>query len=142
MKKILFVCTGNTCRSPMAEAIFNAAAPGGFCAFSAGIAAPCGKPVSENSVSALKEIGIQTNHKSVPVTKELLEDYDYIVGMTGNHANKLIADYPDFTEKIFAFPFDVGDPYGCDLAVYRKCREQIQHGIDMIINEFCNEKQS
>ena len=58
MQKILFVCTGNTCRSPMAEKIFNHRAPSGYRAASAGIVTRDGKPISENSRLALEEIGI------------------------------------------------------------------------------------
>ena len=133
MKKILFVCTGNTCRSPMAEAIFNSLSPSDYTSYSAGISCSDGKPVSENSVLALSEIGIVTEHSSVMVNLPLLEQYDMIIGITENHARALISAFPELKERIYAFPCDVGDPYGQNLDAYRKCRDTIYEGIKEII---------
>lgn len=116
----------------MAEAIFNRCPPEGWHALSAGITASGGKPVSENSVKALAEIGITTDHRSVPTSDALLERCDRIVGITTDHARMLESLFPQHREKIFAFPTDVSDPYGCDLTVYRRCRDQIQAGVDAI----------
>ena len=85
MKKVLFVCTGNTCRSPMAEAIFNNLCNKDSISFSAGIYASEGRPVSENSVLALSEIGLETTHRSTLVTSEMMKEYDYVVILDENN---------------------------------------------------------
>lgn len=135
MKKVLFVCTGNTCRSPMAEAIFNSFCNKDSISFSAGIYASEGRPVSENSVLALSEIGLETTHRSTLVTSEMMKEYDYVVGITKNHAEILSQNYPEYKEKIFAFPCEVSDPYGQNLDAYKKCRDKIYNGVKAIINE-------
>ena len=117
----------------MAEAIFNSLAPEGYIAYSAGISCSCGKPVSENSVLALSEINISTNHTSIMVSTLMLEQYDMIIGITENHARALICAFPEHKDRIFAFPCDVGDPYGQNLEAYRKCRNTIHEGINEII---------
>ena len=137
MKNILFVCTGNTCRSPMAEAIFNHFAPEGYSAFSAGIYASDGKAISDNSIAALAEIGISASHTSVKINEQLMSKYDYIVGITSEHAKILTGLYPEFAKKIYSFPREVSDPYGMDLDAYRKCRDLIYDGICDIIKEIC-----
>ena len=82
-RTIAFVCTGNTCRSPMAEAIFNdMAEKNGVCvrAESFGIATSTGLPVSENSVIACKEIGIDLSGKaSTAVADAGIEKYEKIL---------------------------------------------------------------
>jgi len=136
----LFVCTGNTCRSPMAQAIFNECAPEGFVASSAGITASDGREVSENSRLALDEIGISVDHKSEKLCKKHLEEYDYIVGITADHARVITSLFPEHKDKIFAFPVDVSDPYGGDIILYRRCRDKILDGVKKIIGALNDEK--
>ena len=135
MKKVLFVCTGNTCRSPMAQAIFNLKCGPDFISDSAGISTSNGKPVSENSVIALKNIGIEISHSSQQITRDIAEKYDYIVGITTNHANILQNIFPDLKNKIYTFPIEISDPYGMSLSEYEKCRDKISEGIDLILDE-------
>ena len=140
MKKVLFVCTGNTCRSPMAQAIFNQYAPEGFVASSAGITAFDGKDVSENSRIALGELSISIDHRSEKLCRAHLEEYDYIVGITSDHARVIASLFPEFKDKIFAFPVDVSDPYGGDIILYRRCRDKILDGVKKIIGALANEE--
>ncbi len=139
MKKILFVCTGNTCRSPMAQAIFDHLAPDGFCSNSAGITTSPGKPVSENSLIALSQLGISCKHSSLPLSSQLMNEYDYVVGITADHAKIISAIFPEYKDKVFAFPADVSDPYGRNLSEYIKCRDMIYDGVQKIIGEICHE---
>lgn len=93
-RTIAFVCTGNTCRSPMAEAIFNdMAEKNGVCvrAESFGIATSTGLPVSENSVIACKEIGVDLSGKaSTAVADAGIEKYEKFYCMSQSHAKMLM----------------------------------------------------
>lgn len=139
MKKILFVCTGNTCRSPMAEAIFNFEAKEkniDAVALSAGIAAEPGSPVTENAVLATKELGIDISaHKSAQLTREMIAKYDKIYTMTASHASLLRSLFQNDEEKISVLGGGIPDPFGGDLKVYQNCRDSILAAIKNIIEQ-------
>lgn len=141
--KILFVCTGNTCRSPMAEAIFNhLAKKEGISAIadSAGISALTGFPAAENAVLALKETGIDlSGHLSKPVTKELLSERDRIYCMSKSHINAITDCCPEFTDKVFLLGGGIDDPYSLPLVVYNKARDEIMKAVAEIIKELGND---
>lgn len=131
---ILFVCTGNTCRSPMCMALFNAffKESTSLRADSCGLAA-FGEPISENAVKALIGRGIKSEgdnnyiaHLSKPVTEELMERAEAVVGMTNRHAMELMFRYPAYASKIHVMPRDISDPYGGDLPLYEKCLSDIE----------------
>ena len=142
MKTILFVCTGNICRSPMAEGLFRHATKGrsDVKVISAGVGAVDGLPPSENAVRALKEIGIDISHqRSRMLSAEAVMKADYIFGMTHSHVDAVMLLYPQAAEKTFllrefddtldSFENDISDPIGGSLDVYRNCRDQIEQGI-------------
>ena len=130
----MFVCTGNTCRSPMAAALFNHKYGKIARAESCGVAASGRSPIASGAVSALKARGVAPDgyisHVSRKATKELLEPAEKIICMTGDHANMLIMAFPELAEKIFAMPHDIFDPYGCDDATYARCLEQIERELE------------
>ena len=143
MKKVLFVCTGNTCRSPMAEAVFNDEAKKrglDFNASSAGLFAD-GAPLSRGAHFALKQKGIEFEHVSSTVNARMLEQSDYVFGITQNHARNLISMFPEYAEKIYSFPEDISDPFGQSDEVYVLCLSQISDGVDRII-EFLKDKKA
>lgn len=131
---VCFVCTGNTCRSPMAAALFNHLAKGQpMRAFSAGLYAVPGTPIAENAVAALKKAGVAetpdnrfTAHRAQIITAEMMEKADRVVCMTAGHAMRLLGAFPQYAGKIATFRKDVSDPYGGDLAQYEKCLAQIR----------------
>jgi RpiB/LacA/LacB family sugar-phosphate isomerase len=142
MKTILFVCTGNVCRSPMAEGLFRHAIKGrgDFCALSAGVGAIDGQPPSAYAVEALRQLGIDiSQHRSRMLTSELANQADYIFGMTHGHVDAINLLYPQAAEKTFllrefddtldVFEKDISDPIGGSLDVYLECRDQIEQGI-------------
>ena len=155
--QVLFVCTGNTCRSPMAEAILVDMAKDkvlrssdGRCvrlrAVSAGVAADCGTGATFSSEAAVRELWNLdlSGHRSQPVTPSLMEASDLILTVTNRHEEILRRAFPELRERIYSFvdfPMDedesvnysrgrkeVTDPFGWDLAVYIQTAEQL-HGL-------------
>src|SRR3954470_5219558 len=142
MKTILFVCTGNICRSPMAEGLFRHAVKGrnDFRVMSAGVGAVDGLPPSDHAVRALKELGIDiAKQRSHMLTAELVQQADYIFGMTHSHVDAITMLYPHAAEKTFllrefdetldSYENDISDPIGGSFEVYLACRDQIEQGI-------------
>ncbi len=134
LKKILVVCTGNTCRSPMAEGWLNQKLAGkGWIAESAGVAAWGGHPASPEAVEVMLEIGVDiTGHRSQGLTKALVDGADMILAMTEGHLNEIRSRYPHARGKachIDRFgarpPRDIADPIGGSLDVYRHVRDEL-----------------
>lgn len=135
---IVFVCTGNTCRSPMAEGIFRKMVQDAGIAdvqcSSCGLAACVGLPPSANAVEAAREYGADISAlRSRALTEYLLEETDLFVCMTREHWMQLIPYVP--REKIRVLAGGVADPYGQDLEVYRRCAAQIYEGLKTLIKE-------
>ncbi len=135
--KVCFVCTGNTCRSPMAAAVYNHLNRGSDrYAVSMGLYAYDGMPISENAAKALESEGIISDrdnpyldHRARSCTPELLSDCDRIVGISEAHTLELIARYPELASKIYSMPKSISDPWGGDLEVYKACLSEIKEGI-------------
>lgn len=131
-----FVCTGNTCRSPMACALLNHyGAPRGIFAFSRGIAAHIGEPISDNAVKALEDAGIASEgqneykeHRALQFTKEDFDRCDGVFAISPSHASALMMAFPEYAGKIRVLG-DISDPYGGDVERYKSCLHDIKNGI-------------
>ena len=141
MVTILFVCTGNTCRSPMAAAIANKV----FCtqgiaasAVSCGVYAQNGFAASSNAVQAMKSYDLSiTEHQSKKITKKAVESAHIVVTMTKNHKILILSEYKRHADKIFTLAElcddkDIGDPFGGDETMYLNCAAQIKNCIEKL----------
>src|SRR6266566_733489 len=142
MKTILFVCTGNVCRSPMAEGIFRQAVKGrgDYRVLSAGLGAMEGQAPSIYAVQAVRELGIDiSGQRSRMLTPDMVQQADYIFGMIHSHIDTVMLLYPHAAEKTFLlrefdetldlFEKDISDPIGGSYEIYINCRDQIEQGI-------------
>src|SRR6478672_7413069 len=146
MKTVLFVCTGNVCRSPMAEGIFRHATlgKGDFRVISAGLGAMEGQPPSHYAVQAVKELGVDiSRQRSRMLSPQMVDEADLILGMTHSHLDTVMMLYPHAAERVFLlrefddtldiFEKDISDPIGGSYDVYLECRDQIEQGIASLV---------
>lgn len=147
MFNVLFVCTENTCRSPMAQYIFNhlikTMGIKNVKAQSAGLyARPNGK-INENAKTALKEIGVKTRFVSKDVSTNLLNKSDLVICMTMKHKVELALKF-NVLDKIYSFSEytggeDVSDPYGGSLEVYENTANTIYRNCVLLIRKLVKE---
>lgn len=141
MRNILFVCTGNTCRSPMAQGIceklaFDKRLP--ITAKSAGLSANSGAPASANAVAACREISVDiSRHRATDVRSLDLSTFDAIYTMSIHHKAALIAlgANPYKLSVLATEDGGIPDPYGGDLDAYRRCRDEIYNAIEISLKE-------
>ncbi|MEG1500655.1 MAG: low molecular weight protein arginine phosphatase [Clostridiales bacterium] len=139
-KEIVFICTGNTCRSPLAEVIFNDLAQNtDYYASSAGIAALTGDYAMMQAIDAAGELSLDLkNHRSRRINPQILEEAFLLITMTEAQKKRLAEIYPSCSEKIHAFGEfsgeDIEDPFGSSLDIYRLVAEKLSRGIKIFLN--------
>ena len=144
MKKIIFVCTGNTCRSPMAELILKQklklAEVKGVRVSSAGLNAIDGTKISSNSALALKQLGIKSSaFRSKFLTPEMCRKADLIICMTAMH-KAVLAEYKNaYTMAELTGLGDIIDPYGKDLMTYVRTSHALIDACDIILEKIIND---
>jgi protein-tyrosine phosphatase len=143
---VILVCTGNTCRSPMAELLMRQRLARHLnCSLeqlenqslvvrSAGIAAAPGCPPTAEAVAVMREHGLDlSKHESQPLTEQLVRHADLILTMTGGHWHSIVGQWPtaaDRTWMLLPDQVDVADPIGRAVDAYRHCAEQIKIGVE------------
>lgn len=137
---IYVICTGNTCRSPMAEAIFHSENQGDWEIRSAGIHATDGFDIAENAKICIEEANMPYTSTSKSVRAGDIEWADYIFTMTDNHKQSLIYLYPEAKSKIFTLKefsgegwnMDIQDPFGGQLDLYKQTFNELQEVIGKV----------
>ena len=152
MKHVLFICTGNVCRSPMAEGLLRHMAGDRVKVASAGLGAGHGQPPSAHAIEVLGKEGIDiADIRSQPVSAHLLQQADYIFTMTRDHLDMLLLLFPEMASKTRLLRFeeaakggraDVTDPIGGTRATYESCKADIQRAMSHVIPLVTGEKKT
>ncbi len=156
--KILFVCTGNTCRSSMAEGIFKkmlkemGSKYEDIQVISAGISAVNGSPSSEFALKALLEQDVDiSEHSATQLSAKMVDEADLILTMTVAHKNMILSIIPEAKEKTYTLKeysvgdvnlqdnLNISDPYGMPYSRYKECAKEISDSLEKIVNKIQND---
>lgn len=148
MKKVMFVCTGNICRSAMAhgymqEKVNRAYDKNNYLISSCGIYAVTGEKSTNNAVLAMKDYNVNLeNHRATNINDIDIENYDIILCMTMQHKRNVLELFPKLIGKVFTLKEyvnsnevykDIDDPWGLNLQVYKDCAKVIVENVDKLI---------
>ncbi len=143
-RRLLFVCTGNICRSPMAQFILERRAREAglpWSAASAGVAAEVGRPMTREAERALASRGITgPRHSGRQLDAAMIAAADQVYALTRAHRARIVASFPSYASKVSVLREaaglpdpDVDDPYGFPDAVYEACASRIEEALEILI---------
>ncbi len=149
--KIMFICTGNICRSAMAEAMLKKLAKQKnkeIEVYSAGTTAYTGDVCTENAIQVMDEYGIDIRkHRATNIKESKIEEMDLILCATTSHKQMVNYLYPNLKEKVYTIKeyaekndinkstnINISDPWGFSTEVYRKCAKEIEENLEKIID--------
>lgn len=154
LKSVLFVCTGNTCRSTMAEGLFKdmlkkkGPLDEDIKVQSAGVFALEGDSASKGAVEVMAELGIDVrDHRAQRLTPSMIREADIIFAMTKNHRDAVLSIDPSAADKTYTLAeygakfdrdlkgTDIGDPYGQPVEIYRQSAQDIKEILKVIIDQ-------
>ena len=146
--KIMFICTGNICRSAMAHKMLEKKAKEqnkNIEVYSCGIWAQNGDIPTYEGKMVMQDYDIDlSNHRATNIRNSNIEEMDVILCATNNHKANVIAMYPELKEKIFTmkeyagypdYDLDISDPWGYGIEVYKKCAKEIEECIEKILEK-------
>lgn len=146
--KIMFICTGNICRSAMAHKMLEKKAKEenkDIEVYSCGVFAENGDVPTYEGIDVMKEYGIDlSNHRATNIRNSNIKDMDVILCATNSHKNNVISMYPELKEKVYTMKeyagydkkdIDIKDPWGYGIATYRMCAAEIEDCINKYVEK-------
>lgn len=148
IKKILFVCTANICRSPMAEVILKEKLRNSgntdISISSAGLMDMKGGRARDEAIEIIRNIGVDiSHHRSRHLTDNMIKEADMVIVMEASHRDKILGKYPEISNKVFllsrfgnekGIERDIADPYGAPVFYYRTAFREISFYINGLLN--------
>lgn len=146
--KIMFVCTGNICRSAMAEALLKKMAKEKnkeIEIHSCGTTAYPGDTCTEEAIKVMEEYKINMKkHRATHIKQSKIEEMDLILCATTSHKNSVISLYPELQGKVYTIKEyaqenvqepDIADPWGYNIQIYKQCAKEIKDNLEKIIEK-------